>query len=351
MMEQSTGQNLPLDTDSTQGKDLIDAMTHQIQETGRLLVRAHGDSMYPFIRNGEVLLIHPAAAESLRIGDVLFYHRESSFYAHRLIQKKGSSDEGLLLVTHGDSLTYLDAPVSADQLIGKVAAVFRGNKILNLETKNSQRVGFLLSKIGIPYGYLFNLAYTGRSRLMPLLLRFPTYRKYRRRTRHVSLSIRKITRSDLENFISLLSDLSPQVPFEALKEEAETKVRLAEERSEITLLAQRENFLAGYLEYQPVQNEWYIKNLGVRPNQRGLGIGEKLMQDLLDLAPFSEMESVLCCIPAGNLPAQKLFLKLGFSHEKSAAQEESNHVFHEQSAYLFIKKYPYQRDTGKESDV
>lgn len=88
-----------------------------------LRFRAHGNSMAPFIRNGDIVLVEPKKASELRIGDIVFYRRAGGRHvAHRLIHRNGN-DGSLVLTTRGDNLRHLDVPVFPEQVLGRVIRI------------------------------------------------------------------------------------------------------------------------------------------------------------------------------------------------------------------------------------
>ena len=90
--------------------------TELIENSGGLRVRAHGSSMLPTIRSGDILTVEKVDSNRLRIGDVvLIQNASSSVLAHRIIKRDGDR-----WTTCGDALNMHDAPFSADQLIGIV---------------------------------------------------------------------------------------------------------------------------------------------------------------------------------------------------------------------------------------
>ena len=103
---------------------LFDSLAADILGRGSYLrFRAHGNSMAPFIRNSDVVLVEPRKASELRIGDIVFYRRTGGRHvAHRLVGKSGNGDS-LVLTTRGDNLKQLDASVFPEQVLGRVVRI------------------------------------------------------------------------------------------------------------------------------------------------------------------------------------------------------------------------------------
>jgi signal peptidase len=97
-----------------------------------LRFQARGRSMYPLVKDGDILIVRPPGDREVNIGEVIFFRRpDGPPVAHRVI-KIIDKTGGKLLVTRGDSLRYYDAPVSPDNVLGRVIRVERKQKRLAL---------------------------------------------------------------------------------------------------------------------------------------------------------------------------------------------------------------------------
>jgi len=65
---------------------------------------------------------------------------------------------------------------------------------------------------------------------------------------------------------------------------------------------------------------WFISNLAVHPDHRGKGIAHRLMMQALELATRKGAPRVSLEVRAHNVPAQKLYQKLGFSKVDSVSR-------------------------------
>jgi len=111
---------------------MLSLASEVLRTSGGLRFAALGGSMVPTIFPKDILIVRRETARSARTGDVVLFSRESRFYAHRLVEK---TEEGgrLSLVTRGDALAQNDAPVTEDELLGRVEAVVRGRKRIELD--------------------------------------------------------------------------------------------------------------------------------------------------------------------------------------------------------------------------
>lgn len=79
---------------------------------------AHGISMFPLMHSRSLLRVARCDAQSLRRGDVIVFSRtDGGMVAHRIV-----SVDGNCITTRGDSNLQADAPVSPQDIIGKVVA-------------------------------------------------------------------------------------------------------------------------------------------------------------------------------------------------------------------------------------
>ena len=103
--------------------DFLELSQELLDRGGLLRFQAHGRSMYPFIKNGDIILVEQRNGDSVGIGDIIFYRRsDDSLAAHRLIKITGTKDR-IFLFTKGDSLKYIDPPVTSGQVMGRVIGI------------------------------------------------------------------------------------------------------------------------------------------------------------------------------------------------------------------------------------
>ncbi len=91
---------------------------------------AHGDSMAPFICDGDVLTISPLPSGRIGLGCVVAFTRQqtNALVVHRVIARK----DGAVLI-HGDNLTGVsDGWVTFEYLLGCVTHVSRNGKTVSL---------------------------------------------------------------------------------------------------------------------------------------------------------------------------------------------------------------------------
>lgn len=119
-------------------------LSQELLDRGALLrFQAHGNSMYPFIKNGNILTIEPRNGNAVSTGDVIFYRRpDDSVTAHRLV-KENKHKDNTVLITKGDSLEYFDPPVTGGQVMGRVILIENHDRKLQLNGWTGRVLGRL----------------------------------------------------------------------------------------------------------------------------------------------------------------------------------------------------------------
>ena len=113
-----------------------------------LRFQARGGSMYPFIRDGDILEVQPMEVAEVGVGDVIFFrgHR-GNMLAHRLVRKTQAENGETILIARGDSASQFDRPVRPDQLFGKVISIERRYKRVELDSGLIKLMGLLWAKV------------------------------------------------------------------------------------------------------------------------------------------------------------------------------------------------------------
>lgn len=108
-----------------------------------------GNSMHPLIRKGDRVHIQGCDPRDLSAGDIITYRNDALYVTHRVlwIRRRGTD---IRLIAKGDSEITVDPPLSPEHILGKVAAIGRANRTLNLETPSWRFMNRLL-------GFLFML--------------------------------------------------------------------------------------------------------------------------------------------------------------------------------------------------
>jgi translation initiation factor IF-1 len=110
-------------------RSLSAVLAAELLEAGHdLRVRVSGNSMRPFLKDGDVVTIRKTPLAALKKGDILFCRCDNDvLILHRLLktQNDGSAPDGMLFYIKGDALDRMDSPVAAGQCLGKVVTAER----------------------------------------------------------------------------------------------------------------------------------------------------------------------------------------------------------------------------------
>ena len=68
---------------NTDQADFLELSQELLDRGGLLRFQAQGRSMYPFIKNGDIILVEPRNGNSVGIGDIIFYRRSDGKGAGR----------------------------------------------------------------------------------------------------------------------------------------------------------------------------------------------------------------------------------------------------------------------------
>ena len=101
--------------------------------------KANGWSMYPTIRDGEMISVESVLPSQIRHGDIILYRSSRGITAHRVIRVQMETNSAVvphgpsfLFTTRGDSIRADDPPLMSDQILGKVCSVERKGRTVAL---------------------------------------------------------------------------------------------------------------------------------------------------------------------------------------------------------------------------
>ena len=101
------------------------------------------DSMAPLIRGGDRVLVWRVAAEQVRFGDIVVFRRNGDLVVHRVFKKQRTAN-GLRFSEKGDTRVTF-APISGEDIVGRVTMVERRGRMLSLTSPLSQITNLALS--------------------------------------------------------------------------------------------------------------------------------------------------------------------------------------------------------------
>jgi hypothetical protein len=111
-------------SESTQSRDQFkhNLAADVLRATGSLRLAAFGHSMLPTLWPGDLLIVEAQSFDQIQAGDVVLFAREGRFFIHRVLRKLKIGAEARL-VTRGDAMPEADAPVAAEELLGKIVGM------------------------------------------------------------------------------------------------------------------------------------------------------------------------------------------------------------------------------------
>jgi signal peptidase I len=112
--------------------NLFGAVIEEALTTGTM-VRFHaaGTSMYPSIRDGEIITVSGVSTDEVVPGDVLLCRHEKRVLAHRVVAVTMRGPDRFFDL-RGDAKVGCDEPVAADAVVGKVVGVRRNGRLVPL---------------------------------------------------------------------------------------------------------------------------------------------------------------------------------------------------------------------------
>jgi peptidase S24-like protein len=127
-------------------REFLAISTDVLHDGHAVRFRAEGWSMYPIIRDGDIVEVAPVRASQLCRGDVLLCRIGDAAIAHRLVGFNNSADR-TALVLRGDAAFAKDAPVPFTSVIGRVTDVRRDGNERRLATPGARLSGLIVSHL------------------------------------------------------------------------------------------------------------------------------------------------------------------------------------------------------------
>ncbi|HXK59324.1 MAG TPA: nucleotidyltransferase family protein [Acidobacteriota bacterium] len=113
------------------GVDFAELCREISSHAGRLRFQARGQSMRPFLRDGDLLTLEAVTPAQVCIGDIVLYQAENGRpLVHRVLWKKAIGEEMFFLI-RGDASRGECDRVSGARVIAKVTEVRRGSRIFS----------------------------------------------------------------------------------------------------------------------------------------------------------------------------------------------------------------------------
>ncbi len=151
--------------------------------------RVISGSMSPLIAAGDEIVVERAGADRLRRGDIVLYTVGGTFHTHRLLARRRHGG-AILLMTKGDAALNPDQPWREELLLGKVVAIKRRDRTIDLEGGKWRAMNRLLGVLAVLQVAAFRAA---RRVKVAIIGRCPELVEGNRRTRWAPLLARAVS--------------------------------------------------------------------------------------------------------------------------------------------------------------
>lgn len=132
-----------------QGSDLHGLGRTLVESGASFRVELRGQSMYPMLRDGDVVEVVPVQIGEVEVGDVVFFRFGDRLLAHRVVETV-VDDREIHLRTRGDRYLQREPPIGEADLVGLVAVVHRmghkGEYTIRLDQGSSKWLGVLIAR-------------------------------------------------------------------------------------------------------------------------------------------------------------------------------------------------------------
>jgi signal peptidase I len=137
-----------------------------------LRLRVSGQSMAPLVERGDLVLVQRVNPADLRRGDLVLVEQGGGFLVHRLVaapRRRGARSCGPdahQVQTKGDNASYADLPLLPQDVLGRVVAVERDGRRIELGRGWWPMVNRLLGLLGWGEVQLFTAGRIAKRRLV-----------------------------------------------------------------------------------------------------------------------------------------------------------------------------------------
>lgn len=127
----------------------------------------NGNSMYPMLREGDILLVKYSEANTLAMGDLVAYRSKGAVIVHRFLYRKEISGKSFI-VAKADNRWWTDKPFGYESLLGKVTELQKGSQRLILRGFLWRSAGWVIGSLSLIEGMVFeNIQSLSRLSRMP----------------------------------------------------------------------------------------------------------------------------------------------------------------------------------------
>lgn len=120
-------------------------LREKIEDIKPFTIEIISNSMSPFLKAGDGILIKRISPGELKIGDIIVYQVNGLLCAHRYICSVKKDGRPIAAVTKGDNISDFDPYlISIDELLGKVTNIRRMGQQIDLQRPAWRKINFLI---------------------------------------------------------------------------------------------------------------------------------------------------------------------------------------------------------------
>lgn len=113
--------------------ELNDLAINLLRNGHHIRFRARGQSMRPFVHNGDVLEVQPLCESLIKRGDIVLYASDDHPVVHRVVATR-EKDCQVYIITQGDASSFPDSETSLNQIYGRVIWVERNGRRMSTDS-------------------------------------------------------------------------------------------------------------------------------------------------------------------------------------------------------------------------
>lgn len=258
-----------------------------LQQGGSFQFRAHGASMAPFVRDGDLLTVAACEPAALRVGEIALLRTDRDrIIAHRVVGKS-VEDGDWMLDTRGDARLASDGPAPGDRVLGRIVRVQRGGRTYRPD-RGALRVAALLWMRLLPMRrVLARLVFGIKGTALRMLNGLQSLAAYRRLARRAVGARARIGPAGAAG-ANALARLLGQDRLPGMQRPVGALAREVAERGGLALLAKAGGRPAGGIAVHrfpsdnPLHPGWWVLGPAVRARYRRAGIGRKLLRQAME---------------------------------------------------------------------
>ncbi|MCF8465246.1 MAG: S26 family signal peptidase [Flavobacteriales bacterium] len=126
--------------------ELKDVGRHLLDSGQQVEFRLGGNSMFPFLRNGDMATVVKVPMLELKHGQVVVFAQQGKWIAHRLIALDHTQN-GSRLVAQGDSIVRFDKPIAEHDYLGIIVGFVRNGRSIEVADYRHRLYGRIFVKL------------------------------------------------------------------------------------------------------------------------------------------------------------------------------------------------------------